>query len=106
MSEPCRMVSRTLHPGIDEVSMAIFYALRRPGIKLEALTTTFGNTDTAIATENTLRVLELLGPPGHPGRHKASARSLDSPLTCARADHVHGTNGIGDVELPVAEDQG
>jgi purine nucleosidase len=52
-------------PGIDD-AMAIFYAVRRPAIKLEALTTTFGNTDTAIATDNALRVLELLGRPDIP----------------------------------------
>ena len=46
-------------PGIDD-AMAIFYAVRRPAIKLEVLTTIFGNTDTAIATDNALRVLELL----------------------------------------------
>jgi hypothetical protein len=43
-------------PGIDD-AMAIFYAVRRPAIKLEALTTTSGNTDTAIATDNALRGL-------------------------------------------------
>jgi purine nucleosidase len=43
-------------PGIDD-EMAIFYAVRRPAIKLEALTTTFDNTDTATATDNALRVL-------------------------------------------------
>ena len=39
-------------PGIDD-AMAIFYAVRRHQIQLEALTTTFGNTDVAISTENT-----------------------------------------------------
>jgi purine nucleosidase len=84
-------------PGIDD-SMAIFYAVRRPGIKLEALTTTFGNTDTAISTENALRVLELLGCPGI-SVAKGVSRSLIHPYV-RRADHVHGSNGIGGVELP------
>jgi inosine-uridine nucleoside N-ribohydrolase len=57
--------------------MAILYAVRRPGIKLEAITTTFGNTDTAIATDNTLRMLELLGWPDIPVAKGASgARSF------------------------------
>ena len=64
MSSPCRMII-DVDPGIDD-AMAIFYAVRRPAIKLEALTTTFGNTDTAIATDNALRVLELLGRPDIP----------------------------------------
>jgi purine nucleosidase len=84
-------------PGIDD-SMAIFYAVRRPGIKLEALTTTFGNTDTVISTDNALRVLELLGRPDIPVARGVS-RSLVHPFV-RRADHVHGRNGIGDIELP------
>ena len=78
--------------------MAIFYAVRRPGIKPEAFTTTFGNTDTAIATANTLRMLELLGRPDIPVA-KGVARSLVHPYV-RRADHVHGSNAIGDVKLP------
>lgn len=84
-------------PGIDD-AMAIVYAVRRPGVKLEALTTTFGNTDTEIATENALRVLELLDRPDIPVA-KGVSRSLVHPFV-RRADHVHGKNGIGDVELP------
>ncbi|HLX98597.1 MAG TPA: nucleoside hydrolase [Roseiarcus sp.] len=95
MSEPCRMII-DVDPGIDD-AMAIVYALRRPGIKLEALTTTFGNTDTAISTENALRVLELLGRPDIPVARGVS-RSLVHPFV-RRADHVHGKNGIGDIEL-------
>ena len=74
-------------PGIDD-AMAIFYAVRRPGIKLEALTTTFGNTDTAIATVNALRLLELLGRPDIPVA-KGVGRSFIHPYV-RRADHVHG----------------
>ena len=59
MSELCRMIL-DVDTGIDD-AMAILYALRRPGIHLEALTTTFGNTDVDTATKNTLRILELAG---------------------------------------------
>ena len=96
MTSPCRMII-DVDTGVDD-AMAIVYAVRRPGIKLEALTTTFGNTDTAIATENTLRVLELLGRPDIPVA-RGVARSLIHPYV-RRADHVHGSNAIGDVELP------
>jgi purine nucleosidase len=84
-------------PGIDD-AMAIFYAVRRPALKLEALTTTFGNTDTAIATDNALRVLELLGRPDIPVA-RGVERSFIHPYV-RRADHVHGSNAIGDIELP------
>jgi purine nucleosidase len=96
VTNPCRMII-DVDTGIDD-AMAIFYAVRRPGIKLEALTTTFGNTDTAIATANTLRILELLGQRDIPVA-RGVARSLINPYV-RRADHVHGANGIGDVELP------
>jgi purine nucleosidase len=95
MSETCRMIM-DVDPGIDD-AMAIFYAVRRPGIALEALTTTFGNTDTAISTGNALRILELLGRPDIPVA-KGVSRSLIHPFV-RRADHVHGGNGIGEVEL-------
>ncbi len=96
MTQTCRMII-DVDTGVDD-AMAIFYAVRRPDIRLEALTTTFGNTDTAIATENTLRMLELLGRPDIPVA-RGVARSLIHPYV-RRADHVHGANAIGDVELP------
>ena len=96
MSNPCRMII-DVDPGIDD-AMAIFYAVRRPTIKLEALTTTFGNADTATTTDNALRVLELLGRPEIPVA-RGVARSLIHPYV-RRADHVHGQNAIGDIELP------
>ncbi|MCX5496671.1 nucleoside hydrolase [Kaistia dalseonensis] len=96
MTETCRMIL-DVDTGIDD-AMAIFYAIRRPGIKLEALTTTFGNTDTVIATENTLKILELLGRPEIPVA-PGVGRSLIKPYK-RMADHVHGSNGLGNVELP------
>ena len=59
MPQTCRMIL-DVDTGIDD-AMAILYALARPGISLEALTTTFGNTDVDTATANTLRILELAG---------------------------------------------
>lgn len=96
MTETCRMIL-DVDTGVDD-AMAIFYAIRRPGIKLEALTTTFGNTDTVIATENTLKILELLGRPEIPVA-QGVARSLIRPYK-RMADHIHGSNALGDVELP------
>jgi purine nucleosidase len=78
--------------------MAILYALNRPGIRLEACTTTFGNTDVDTATSNTLRILELAGRGDVPVA-RGSARSLMRPFVKA-ADHVHGANGLGGVNLP------
>jgi purine nucleosidase len=97
MTTPCRMIL-DVDTGIDD-AMAIFYAVRRPGVRLEALTTTFGNTATEIATENTLKMLELLDRPDIPVA-KGVGRSLITPYI-RNADHVHGANAIGNVDLPV-----
>ena len=83
--------------GIDD-AMAILYALRRPGIRLEALTTTFGNTDVETATRNTLRMLELAGRGDVPVA-RGPGRSLLKAFA-GGANHVHGVNGLGEVELP------
>ncbi len=96
MAEPCRMILDT-DPGIDD-AMAILYALKRPGIRLEALTTVFGNTDVETATVNALRLLELAGRSDIPVA-RGAGRSLVRPFVKA-ADHVHGKNGLGEIDLP------
>ena len=96
MAEPCRMILDT-DPGIDD-AMAILFALKRPGIRLEALTTVFGNTDVDTATTNALRILELAGRSDIPVA-RGAGRSLLRPFVKA-ADHVHGKNGLGEIDLP------
>ncbi len=96
MSEITRMIL-DVDPGVDD-AMAILYALRRPNIRLEALTTTFGNTDIDTATNNALRILEWLGREDIPVA-RGPGRSLLRPFG-GGADHVHGANGLGDVVLP------
>src|ERR1700728_2835600 len=98
MPELCRMIL-DVDTGIDD-AMAILYALGRPGIRLEALTTTFGNTDVDTATKNTLRILELAGRDDIPVA-RGPGRSLLKPFVKG-ADHVHGANGLGDVALPAS----
>ena len=84
-------------PGVDD-AMAIFFALKRQGIRLEALTTVFGNTDIDTATTNALRLLELAGRSDVPVA-RGAGRSLVRPFVKA-ADHVHGKNGLGEIDLP------
>jgi purine nucleosidase len=83
--------------GIDD-ALAILYALNRPGIKLEAITTTHGNIDVASATRNSLQVLELAGRPDVPV-YQGASRSLARPYT-KKGSRVHGENGLGNVTLP------
>jgi purine nucleosidase len=96
MADPCRMIL-DVDTGIDD-AMAILYALKRRGIRLEALTTTFGNTDVDTATVNSLRILELAGRGDVPVA-RGVGRSLVRPYVKA-ADHVHGGNGLGGIDLP------
>ena len=96
MTPPCRMIL-DVDTGIDD-AMAIFYALHRPGIVLEAVTTVFGNIDVPAATRNTLQILELAGRgdiPVAPG----AAQALTRPFVRG-AVHIHGGNGLGEVTLP------
>lgn len=101
MADECRMIL-DVDTGIDD-AMAILYALNRPGIRLEALTTTFGNTDVDAATANTLRILELAGRNDIPVA-RGSGRSLLHPFVKG-ADHVHGGNGLGEIDLPAPRGQ-
>lgn len=96
MSNPCRMIL-DLDTGIDD-AMALLYALRRPGIKVEGVTTTHGNTDVSSATRNTLQLLEAAGRTDILVAQGAE-RSMLKPYT--KKGHLfHGENGIGNVELP------
>jgi purine nucleosidase len=99
MPDICRMIL-DVDTGVDD-AMAILYALNRPGIKLEALTTTFGNTDIDNATGNTLRILELAGRSDIPVA-RGPGRPLMKPFVRG-AEHVHGRNGLGDVALPAPQ---
>jgi inosine-uridine nucleoside N-ribohydrolase len=82
--------------GIDDAA-AIALAVNTPEVELLAVTTVAGNVDIKQTTENTLRVLDWLGAASVPVHYGASR-----PLAKAHqnAAHVHGTNGLGGVELP------
>lgn len=85
--------------GIDD-SVAIALAARSPEVDLLAVTTLAGNVDIAQTTENTRRVLHWLGASAVPVHYGASR-----PLTKPHQDaaYVHGTNGLGGVELPPSD---
>jgi inosine-uridine nucleoside N-ribohydrolase len=85
-------------PGIDDVA-AILMGLGSPELRVEALTTVFGNAPVTQSTVNALRLLE-------------AARRTDIPVyqgvgKCYNfteptyAAQVHGTDGFGDVVWPL-----
>ena len=84
-------------PGIDD-SMAILLAFASPEIDVVGLSTVFGNTGGDVTTQNALRLVELAGHPEIP-----VARGAEKPLLrpfTGKGWHVHGRNGLGEVEFP------
>lgn len=84
--------------GIDD-ALAILYLLRHPDVKVEGITTGFGNVDAELATLNTLKMVELAGKAGE----IPVAKGAGSPLFRkwgGPVPHIHGKNGIGEVKLP------
>lgn len=83
-------------PGIDD-AQAIAFALAHPGIDLLGLTTVFGNASIEVTTQNALSLLAQFGHPDLP-----VARGAEQPLAIDRfpaPDFVHGTDGLGNVDI-------
>ena len=84
-------------PGIDDAA-AIFLALGSPELRVDALTTVFGNTAVEQCTVNALRILEVAGRSDIPV-YRGSGR----PFNFGKpefAEHIHGSDGLGDAGLP------
>ncbi|MCR9134950.1 MAG: nucleoside hydrolase [Alphaproteobacteria bacterium] len=101
MSTQCRMML-DVDTGIDD-AMAIVFALNRESITLEAISTVYGNIDVETTTRNTLQILEAAGRTDIQVGAGA-ARALTMPYH-GGVRHIHGSNGIGDVELPAPTHQ-
>jgi len=83
--------------GVDDAA-AIALAIGRRA-NLVGVSTVADNVPIEVATENTRRVLALLGKPDVP-----VFRGASHPLVATYQDatHVHGGNGLGGAELPAA----
>lgn len=85
--------------GIDD-ALALTYLLATPSVDLCGIGTVSGNTDAATAARNTVDLLALLDRPDIP-----VAVGAQHPLGGqfgGGSPHVHGANGVGNVELPRA----
>jgi inosine-uridine nucleoside N-ribohydrolase len=82
-------------PGIDDTA-AIFFALASGALRVELLTTVFGNVDVVQGTRNALVILETAGRGDIPV-YQGAGRPLTRQPTFA--PRVHGANGLGDVPL-------
>jgi purine nucleosidase len=83
-------------PGIDD-AMALLLLARHPDVELLGVTTVFGNGGIEAVTRNTLYLKDRFG------FSAPVARGADRPLegdVPPGTHHVHGHNGLGDVELP------
>ncbi len=77
--------------------MAILMALRSPELQVVGLTSVFGNTDSDIAAQNALRLIEL-----ERNDHIPVAQGAGIPLVIpprSRGKMVHGDDGMGDTRL-------
>jgi len=95
-----RLVILDTDPGVDDALALLYLRARsqqeRPDLRLLAITTVFGNADVETTTRNALWLRARLGlsAPVH--------RGADAPLARARGRspvHVHGENGLGDIDL-------
>ena len=82
--------------GVDD-AVAILFTKYLNTLELVAVTTLAGNVEVEHTTRNTLQVLELAGMTDIPVYMGAAHPILCEPIT---AHHVHGQNGLNDIELP------
>ena len=88
-------------PGIDD-ALALLLALRSADARVEAVTTVAGNVAVDAATANARRILAVAAPEPPP----PLARGAPAPLKRAlvTAGHVHGQDGLGNLERFVEPD--
>ena len=95
MTTAPRLVILDTDPGVDD-ALALLYLRARPDLRLLAITTVFGNADIKTTTRNALWLRRRLGLEAPV--HKGAAKPLDRPRGPSPV-HVHGENGLGDIDL-------
>lgn len=84
--------------GVDD-ALALLYALKKPQIKLEGVTSVFGNIDEKQAAQNALDIIALANP-GYEVPVAIGAAETIKGVTEEGAPDIHGVNGIGNAVLP------
>jgi purine nucleosidase len=91
-----------LDTGVDD-AMAIAYAVAAPNVDLIGIVNSYGNVLVEQAAKNSLQILDLLGASDVPVFVGAShSLETDSFEVMDVSAHIHGKNGIGEVELPTS----
>ena len=95
MSNAKRRVILDTDPGVDD-ALALLYLRNRPDLDLVAITTVFGNADIETTTRNAVWLRARLGLSAPV--HRGAAAPLSRPRGLSPV-HVHGENGLGDIDL-------
>lgn len=94
-----------LDTGIDD-ALALAFALGFEDVEILGMTTSFGNVTLENATNNTLNLLELLNFSHIPVFEGAAAPwGEENYEPVPHLLHIHGTNGIGNVDLGTPANQ-
>ena len=91
-------------PGIDDAA-AILLALASPELSVEAITTSYGNGPVDICTDNARRILYAADRLDIPV-YRGVAKPLLRDPTPGWASQVHGTDALGNTDLPLPPDGG
>lgn len=83
-------------PGIDD-ALAILFALSSDKIRVEAITTVYGNVSVSQCTSNLMNILDISGVKKTPEIGKGSKRPLVKERMKPR--RVHGRDGLGEINL-------
>ena len=89
--------------GIDD-SIAILYGLTSENLHVEGITTCFGNSGAKQSADNSIRLIKLSACGYDVPVAVGAECSIDGEYQASPA-HIHGANGIGDVELPESQQQ-
>ncbi|MCS7145108.1 MAG: nucleoside hydrolase [Nitrososphaerota archaeon] len=89
-----------IDPGIDD-ALALILALSSPELELVGVTTVAGNTVLEKTSLNARRILEYVGRGGIPV-YAGASKPLARPLSTA--EHFHGSDGLGDAEIPMPQE--
>lgn len=89
--------------GIDD-SIALLYAVKKADIEITGITTVCGNVDAYQAADNACRILDLAGAPLDIPVAAGANAPLDGEWE-GRVVHIHGENGLGNVQLPASARQ-
>ena len=96
MDSLARPVILDVDTGVDD-ACALLLAARHPSLDLRAVTCVGGNAPVEDVVANTLTVLEAAGRLDVPVAKGAARPLLEHPLN---ATHVHGLDGMGDLDWP------